>query len=68
MVLKVVFLVKGTLNVEGFPRLENVLHVEDLKANLLMANFDGNKCQVFNNKGECIFEGTRSTNHYPKLI
>ena len=26
---------KGTLNVQGFPKLDNVLHVEDLKANLL---------------------------------
>lgn len=33
-----------------------------------MTNFDGNKCQVFNNKGECIFEGTRLCNHYHKLI
>ena len=26
---------KGPLNVEGFPKLDNVLHVEDLKKNLL---------------------------------
>ena len=25
---------KGTLNVEGFSKLDNVLHVEDPKANL----------------------------------
>ena len=56
----------------------NVLHVENLKANLLsisqicdqnlMVNFDSSKCQVFNKKGEYILEGTRSSDHCYKLI
>ena len=26
---------RGTLNVDGFPQIENVLHVDGLKANLI---------------------------------
>lgn len=69
---------QGTSNVGDFPGLENVLHVEDMKAHLLsisqiydqnlMVDFDSNKCQVPNNKGKCIFKGIRSSNHYFKLI
>ena len=61
---------KGTLNVEGFPRLKNVLHVEGLKANLisisqicdsnLHVNFSRDKCFVMNEFGNCVLEGTRS--------
>ena len=68
---------KGTLNVEGFPKLDNVLHVEDLKANLLsisqicyqnlFVNFDRNKCCVLDVDGNCILEGHRSSDHCYKL-
>lgn len=33
-----------------------------------MVNFDNRKCQVFNNKGQCILEGTRSSYDCYKLI
>ena len=33
--VKIHVLGKETLNVEGFPKLNNVLHIEDLKVNLL---------------------------------
>ncbi|KAH9743540.1 hypothetical protein KPL70_003341 [Citrus sinensis] len=68
---------KGTLNVEGFPKLDNVLHVEDLKENLLsisqicdqnlFVNFDRNKCRVLNVDGNCILEGHQSSDHCYKL-
>ena len=58
---------KGTLNMEGFPKLDNVQHVEDLKANLfsisqicdqhLFVNFDRNKCRVLDIDGNFILEG-----------
>ena len=64
---------KRTLNVEGFPKLDNVLHVEDLKANLLcisqtcnqnlVVNSDRNKCCIFDVNGNCILEGHRSFDH-----
>ena len=64
---------KGTLNVEGFPKLDNVLHVKDLKENLLsisqicdqnlFVNFDMNKCHVLNVDGNYILEGHRSSDH-----
>ena len=67
---------KSKLNVD-FSKLDNVLHVEDLKANLLnisqiydqnlFVNFDGNKCQVLNVDGNCILEGHQSSDHYYKL-
>lgn len=57
--------------------LENVLYVEDLKANLLsishicdqnlIVKFVSNKCHVFNN-GKCILKGTISSNHCYQLI
>ena len=68
---------KGTLNVEGFSKLDNVLHIEDLKVNLLsinqicdqnlFANFDMNKCRVLNVDRNCILEGHRSFDHCYKL-
>ena len=66
-----------TLNVEGFPKLDNVLHVEDLKANLLsisqicyqnlFVNFDRNKCRVLYVDENCILKGHRSYDHCYKL-
>ena len=68
---------KGTLNVEGFPKLDNILHVEDLKANLLsisqicyqnlFVNFDRNKCRILDVDGNFISEGHRSSYHCYKL-
>ena len=59
------FFVKGTLNMEGFPRLEGVLHIDGLKANLtsirqicdldLYVNFTREKCSVVDNFGNCLF-------------
>ena len=50
-----------SLNMKGFPRLENVLHVDGLKANLisinqicdldLHVNFTREKCSVVDNLG-----------------
>ena len=61
---------KGTMNVEGFLKLDNVLHVVDLKANLLsisqicdenlFVNFDRNKCHVLDVDGNCILKGHQS--------
>ncbi|KAL9454229.1 hypothetical protein AB3S75_009761 [Citrus x aurantiifolia] len=68
---------KGTLNVEGFPKLDNVLHVKDVKANLfsisqicdqnLFVNFDRNKCRTLDVNGNCILEGHRSSDRCYKL-
>ena len=68
---------KETLNVEGFPKLDNVLHVEDLKENLLsisqicyqnlFVNFDRNKCRVLDVDGNYISEGHRSSDHKTTL-
>ncbi|KAH9780169.1 hypothetical protein KPL71_007985 [Citrus sinensis] len=68
---------KGILNVEGFPKLDNVLHVEDLKENLLsisqicdqnlFVNFDRNKCRILDVDGNCILEGHRSSDYCYKL-
>ena len=54
---------KGTFNMEGFPRLEGVLHVDGLKANLisisqifyldLHVNFTREKCFVVDNFRNC---------------
>ena len=62
---------------KGFPKLDNVLHVEDFKANLLsisqicdqnlFVNFDMNKCRVLDVNGNCILEGHRSYDHCCKL-
>ncbi|XP_073153265.1 uncharacterized protein [Henckelia pumila] len=55
---------KGTLNVEGFPKLHNVLHVEGLNANLISISqlcdddfhvkFEKNTCEVFDNANRCV--------------
>ena len=62
---------------EGFPKLDNVLHVEDLKVNLLsisqicdqnlFVNFNRNKCRILDVDGNCILEGHRSSDHCYKL-
>ena len=59
-----------TLDVDGLPRLKNVLHVEGLKAYLiiisqlcyqnLVVKFMKNTCKVFNKSEECLLEGPRS--------
>ena len=61
---------KGVLDVEGFPRLKNVLLVEGLKANLisisqlcdqdLHVKFSKNKCLMFDKFENCVMEGSRS--------
>ena len=68
---------KRTLNVDGFPRFKNVLHVDGLKANLISINqicdlnlnvdFDLEKCVVFDTDGKCILEGFHSPNNYYTL-
>ncbi|XP_073154099.1 uncharacterized protein [Henckelia pumila] len=68
---------KGTLNVEGFPKLHNVLHVEGLNANLISINllcdddlhvkFDKNICEVFDNTNRCVITGTRSVDNCYQL-
>ena len=61
---------KGSLNMEGFPRLKDVLHVDGLKANLisisqmcdsnLHVNFTHDKCLVMDNDGNYFLEGSKS--------
>ncbi|XP_073138003.1 uncharacterized protein [Henckelia pumila] len=68
---------KGTLNVEGFSKLHNVLHVEGLNANLisisqlcdddLHVKFDKNTCEVFDNTNRCVITGTRSMDNCYQL-
>ncbi|XP_073121706.1 uncharacterized protein [Henckelia pumila] len=68
---------KGTLNVKGFPKLHNVLHVEGLNANLisisqlcddgLHVKFDKNTCEVFYNANHCVVTGTRSVDNCYQL-
>lgn len=64
---------KGVLDVDGFPRLKNVLLVEGLKANLisisqlcdqdLHVKFSKNKCLVFDKSEKCVMEGSRSSDN-----
>lgn len=61
---------KYTLDVEGLPKLHNVLHVEELNSNLisisqlcnddLYVKFDKNSCEVFDKANTCIISGIRS--------
>ena len=63
----------GTLNFEGLPRLENVMLVEGLRANLLsvsqicdqgyIVNFDSENCYVVNDQNETILQGSRSSDN-----
>ena len=69
---------KGTLDIDGLPRFESLLHVEGLKANLisisqlcdqnLFVKFTKNTCKVFNSFEECVMEGAKSSNNYYKLL
>ncbi|XP_075473453.1 uncharacterized protein LOC142504481 [Primulina tabacum] len=64
---------KGTLKVEGLPKLHNVLHVEGLNSNLinisqlcddnLLVKFDKHNCEVFDESNKCIMTGTRSSDN-----
>ena len=64
---------KGILNMEAFPRLKGVLHVDGLKANLisrsqicnldLHVNFTHEKCSIMDNCENCVLEGFRSVNN-----
>ena len=60
---------RGTLNVDGFPRFKNVLHVDGLKPNLisisqicdlnLNVSFNHGKCVVLDIDGKYVMEGFR---------
>ncbi|XP_075524511.1 uncharacterized protein LOC142556904 [Primulina tabacum] len=64
---------KGTLNVEGLPKLHNVLHVEGLNSNLisisqlcddnLHVKFNKHACEVFDESNICIMIDTRSSDN-----
>ncbi|XP_073305162.1 uncharacterized protein [Primulina huaijiensis] len=64
---------KRTLNVEGLPKLHNVLHVEGLNSNLisisqlcddnLHVKFNKHACEVFDASNICIMTGTRSSDN-----
>ena len=68
--VKIRVLGNGTLNIRGFPKLKNVLHVDGRKANLisisqicelnLYVKFTHDKCFVLNEFGECVLEGSTS--------
>ena len=69
---------KKEQNVDGLPRLKNVLHVEWLKANLmsisqlcdqkLNVKFTKNSCKVLNKSGKVVLEGSRSSDNCYQLI
>ncbi|KAG9450294.1 hypothetical protein H6P81_010259 [Aristolochia fimbriata] len=69
---------KGTLNVDGLPRLLNVLLVQGLKANLisisqlcdenLLVHFTSEKCLVADHKINLVMEGVRTGDNCYKLI
>ena len=64
----------GTLNVDGLPSLNNVLHVEGLKANVisisqlcdqnLYVQFIRDKCHLYNEVDKCVMTGLRSSDNY----
>ncbi|CAM8907435.1 unnamed protein product [Rhodiola kirilowii] len=66
-------LAKGTLNVAGMPKLDDVYWVDGLKANLLsisqlcdgrnQVQFTINYCQVYDQHGVCVMEGDRASNN-----
>ncbi|XP_075475265.1 uncharacterized protein LOC142506014 [Primulina tabacum] len=68
---------KGTLSVEGLPKLHNVLHVVGLNSNLisisqlcddnLHVKFDKHTCEVFDETNMCIMTGTRSSDNYYQI-
>ena len=53
-------LARGTLNIDGFPRFKNILHVDGLKANLIrisqICDLDLNreKCVVLDTNGKYV--------------
>ena len=61
---------KGTLSIDGFPKLKKVMHVEGLKANLinisqicdldLNVHFNYEKYRVLDSSGNCVLKGSRS--------
>ena len=69
---------RGTLNVDGLPKLKNVLFVEGLKANLisisqlcdqeLFVSFSKNECRVLDKEENCVMEGSRSSDNCYMLI
>ena len=69
---------KGTLDVDGLPRLKSVRHVEGLKTNLinisqlcdqnLLVKFTKNTCKVLNDSQECVLEAARSFDNCYKLL
>ncbi|KAG9442374.1 hypothetical protein H6P81_018228 [Aristolochia fimbriata] len=69
---------KGTLNVDGLPRLLNVLLVHGLQANLisisqlcdenLQVHFTSEKCLVADHERNLVMEGVRTGDNYYKLI
>ena len=64
---------RETLNIDGFPRFKNVLHVDGLKANLisisqicdlnLNVNFNCGKCVVLDAIGKCVLQGFHSSDN-----
>ncbi|KAG9444874.1 hypothetical protein H6P81_016214 [Aristolochia fimbriata] len=68
---------KGTLNVDGLPRLQNVLLVQGLKANLisisqlcdenLQVHFTSEKCLVADHESNLVMEGVRTGDNCYKL-
>ncbi|CAM8890189.1 unnamed protein product [Rhodiola kirilowii] len=66
-------LAKGTLNVPGMPRLDDVYWVDGLKANLIsisqlcdnsnQVQFSRNSCHVYNKHGVYVMEGDRASNN-----
>ncbi|XP_073304543.1 uncharacterized protein [Primulina huaijiensis] len=64
---------KGTLNVEGLPKLHNVLHVDGLTSNLISISqlcndnshvkFNNHACEVYDESNKCIMTGTRSSDN-----
>ncbi|XP_073030765.1 uncharacterized protein [Primulina eburnea] len=68
---------KGTLNVEGLPKLHNVLHVEGLNLNLIsisqlcddnfLVKFNRHTCEVFDETNMCIMTGTRSSDNFYQI-
>ena len=69
---------KGTLLADGLPKLKNVLHVEEHKANLksisqlcdqkLNVEFTKDSCKVLNKSREVVLERSRSFDNCYKLI
>ncbi|KAG9447557.1 hypothetical protein H6P81_013685 [Aristolochia fimbriata] len=69
---------RGTLRVEGMPKLKNILLVEGLKANLLsvsqlydhglIVKFGKTDCEVINHENKLVMEGTRTFDNCYKVV